>query len=228
MVKDGYFYGFALLIVAVVVYLLTGGWGWAFLPLLLAAFFLWFFRDPRRAIPGGEGLVVSPADGKVTEVARIRTPEGELQRISIFLSVFDVHVNRSPVAGTIASVQYQKGLYLNAMDPASAEKNEQNTVVVHADAGYEIAFKQIAGLLARRIVFKKRVGDRVERGERVGLIKFGSRTDILMPADFEILVRQGQRVSGGSTILARAAEAVGVPATLSTPPDVLKQTERPI
>jgi phosphatidylserine decarboxylase len=222
MVRDGYFYGLALLVVAVIVHLLTGGWNWAVLPLLLAAFFLWFFRDPKRAIPGGEGLVVSPADGKVTEVARIRTPEGERQRISIFLSVFDVHVNRSPVAGTIASVQYQKGLYLNAMDPASAEKNEQNTVVVRADAGYEITFKQIAGLLARRIVFTRRVGDRVERGERVGLIKFGSRTDILMPPDFEILVRQGQRVSGGSTILARVPEAIA--STLDLP----RQMERSI
>uniref|UniRef100_A0A7V4XU62 Phosphatidylserine decarboxylase proenzyme n=1 Tax=Acidobacterium capsulatum TaxID=33075 RepID=A0A7V4XU62_9BACT len=228
MVRDGYFYGLALLVVAVIVHLLTGGWSWAVLPLLLAAFFLWFFRDPKRAIPGGEGLVVSPADGKVTEVARIRTPQGELQRISIFLSVFDVHVNRSPVAGTIASVAYQKGLYLNAMDPASAEKNEQNTVVVRADAGYEITFKQIAGLLARRIVFNKRVGDRVERGQRVGLIKFGSRTDILMPPGFEILVRQGQRVSGGSTILARATEGTGVLAAAPSAPGTLASTERPI
>jgi len=228
MVRDGYFYGLALLVVAVIVHLLTGGWAWAAVPLLLAAFFLWFFRDPRRAIPGGEGLIVSPADGKVTEVARIRTPDGERQRISIFLSVFDVHVNRSPVTGTIAGVQYQKGLYLNAMNPASAEKNEQNAVVVRADEGYEITFKQIAGLLARRIVFKKRTGDRVERGERVGLIKFGSRTDILMPADFEILVRQGQRVSGGSTILARAAEGAGRLTPLSQPAENLKQRERPI
>lgn len=227
MVRDGYFYGIALIAVALVVHLLTGGWAWTAIPFLLAAFFLWFFRDPRRTIPPGEGLVVSPADGKVTEVARIRTPQGELQRISIFLSVFDVHVNRSPVAGSVVGVQYQKGLYLNAMDPASAEKNEQNTVVVRADAGYEITFKQIAGLLARRIVFTKREGDRVARGERVGLIKFGSRTDILMPPDFEILVRQGQRVSGGSTVLARATEGVGVLAA-RTSPNEREQTEREI
>lgn len=207
MVRDGYFYGIAWIVVAILVHLFTGGWFWPILPLLLAAFFLWFFRDPRRTIPSSEGLVVSPADGKVTEVARIHTPRGEQQRISIFLSVFNVHVNRSPVAGTIEQILYQKGLYLNAMDPASAEKNEQNTVVVRADQGYEITFKQIAGLLARRIVFKKRVGDRVERGDRVGLIKFGSRTDILMPADFKIVVKVGQKVSGGSTILAHAALA---------------------
>lgn len=205
MVKDGYFYGIAWIAVAILIHLFTGGWFWSILPFLLAAFFLWFFRDPRRTIPSGEGLVVSPADGKITEVARIHTPNGEQQRISIFLSVFNVHVNRSPVAGRITRVQYQKGLYLNAMDPASAEKNEQNTVVVQADQGYEITFKQIAGLLARRIVFKKKIGDRVERGDRVGLIKFGSRTDILMPPDFEVLVQVGQKVSGGSTVLARAA-----------------------
>lgn len=205
MVKDGYFYGIAWIAVAILIHLFTGGWFWSILPFLLAAFFLWFFRDPRRTIPSGEGLVVSPADGKITEVARIHTPNGEQQRISIFLSVFNVHVNRSPVAGQITRVQYQKGLYLNAMDPASAEKNEQNTVVVQADQGYEITFKQIAGLLARRIVFKKKIGDRVERGDRVGLIKFGSRTDILMPPDFEVLVQVGQKVSGGSTVLARAA-----------------------
>ena len=225
MVRDGYFYGLALIAVAVIVHLLTGGWAWAAIPFLLAAFFLWFFRDPQRAIPAGDGLVVSPADGKITEVARIRTPEGEMQRISIFLSVFDVHVNRSPVAGTIESVRYQKGLYLNAMDPASAEKNEQNTVMVRADGGYVIIFKQIAGLLARRIVFRKREGERVARGERVGLIKFGSRTDILMPAEFEVLVRLGQRVSGGATVLARATETAGVPVRI-LPPDERERMEK--
>jgi phosphatidylserine decarboxylase len=203
MVRDGYFYGFALIAVAGVVYLLTGGWVWAAIPLLLAAFFLWFFRDPKREIPQGEGLVVSPADGKVTEVARIRTPSGEKLRISIFLSVFNVHVNRSPVAGTLRKVSYQKGLYLNAMNPASAEKNEQNTAVVETDDGYEVSFKQIAGLLARRIVFRKREGERLERGERVGLIKFGSRTDLLLPANAEVLVKNGQRVKGGATVIAR-------------------------
>lgn len=203
MVRDGYYYGFALVAVAIVVHLLTGGWAWTAIPFLLAAFFLWFFRDPRRVIPQGEGLVVSPADGKITEIARVQTPNGERLRLSIFLSVFNVHVNRAPVAGTIQSVKYQHGLYLNAMNPDSAEKNEQNTVGIAAADGYEVSFKQIAGLLARRIVFNKREGDRVERGERVGLIKFGSRTDVLLPGDFEVLVRNGQTVKGGSTVLAR-------------------------
>jgi phosphatidylserine decarboxylase len=181
---------------------------------VLAAFFLWFFRDPRRQIPQGVGLLVSPADGLVTETARIETPQGPRQRISIFLNVFDVHVNRSPIAGEITSVRYQKGKFLNAMNQECAERNEQNIVTVQGE-GMEIVFKQIAGLIARRIVFKHRVGDRVERGQRVGLIKFGSRTDIILPADAEIRVKTGQRVKGGSSIIAEMAESdlvVGVTA----------------
>jgi phosphatidylserine decarboxylase len=168
---------------------------------LLAAFFLWFFRDPRRAIPSGPGLIVSPGDGLVTETATISTPEGPRQRISIFLSVFDVHVNRSPIGGVLASVQYQKGQYLNAMNPASADRNEQNVVTVRGQ-GIEVTFKQIAGLLARRIVFNLREGDSVERGQRVGLIKFGSRVNVLLPADAELRVKVGERVKGGSSVLA--------------------------
>lgn len=201
MVRDGYFYGLALLAVAIIVGLLAG-WPWAIMPLLLAAFFLWFFRDPQRDIPQEPGLIVSPADGKVTEVARIRTPEGERLRISIFLSVFDVHVNRSPVAGTIREVRYTKGEFLNAMNPACAERNERNMAIVDCAEGYQVAFVQIAGLIARRIVFNKRQGDRVARGERVGLIKFGSRTDILLPGHAEPEVKVGERVQGGSSILA--------------------------
>lgn len=203
MVRDGYFYGLALVVVAVVLWLVTGGWGWSVPPLLLAAFFLWFFRDPERAIPQEPGLVVSPADGKVTEVARISTPDGECFRISIFLSVFDVHVNRSPVAGVVRDVRYRKGLFLNAMNPASAAQNEQNQAIIDASDGYLIAFTQIAGLLARRIVFNKRPGDPVARGERVGLIKFGSRTDVLLPGHAEVLVKVGDRVRGGSSVIAR-------------------------
>jgi phosphatidylserine decarboxylase len=204
MVRDGYFYGFGLLAVAGALFWLMGHWAWAVIPLLLAMFFLWFFRDPRRAIPTGAGLVVSPADGVVTSVERIATPSGEKLKLSIFLSVFDVHVNRSPVAGVIREVRYEKGLFLNAMNPDSADKNEQNTVVVAGD-GCEVAFKQIAGLLARRIVFNKRVGDRVERGERVGLIKFGSRVDILLPGDASLAVRKGDKVKGGSSVLANVS-----------------------
>ena len=205
MVRDGYFYGVALVAVAIVVWVVTHRWGWAILPLLFAAFFLWFFRDPRRSIPPERGLVVSPADGKVTEVAHISTPDGQRLRISIFLSVFDVHVNRSPVEGIVRDVRYRKGEYLNAMNPASAERNEQNLAVVDCIEGYQVSFVQIAGLLARRIVFNKKPGDYLARGERVGLIKFGSRTDILLPGHAEPLVTPGDRVRGGASIVARIA-----------------------
>jgi phosphatidylserine decarboxylase len=203
MVRDGYFYGLALAAVAAVLWLATGRWGWAIPPLLFAAFFLWFFRDPRRTIPRERGIVVSPADGKVTEVARINTPDGERLRLSIFLSVFDVHVNRSPVEGILREVRYRKGEYLNAMNPVCAQRNEQNLAVVDCIDGYQVSFIQIAGLLARRIVFKKKPGDYLERGERVGLIKFGSRTDILLPGHAEPLVKPGDRVRGGASVVAR-------------------------
>ena len=185
---------------------------WSIVPVLLAAFFLWFFRDPERSIPGGAGLVVSPADGVVTETARVDTPQGPRKRISIFLNVFDVHVNRSPISGTLTSVRYQKGLYLNAMDSTSAERNEQNVVTVRGE-GIEIVFKQIAGLIARRIVFNYREGDKVKRGQRVGLIKFGSRTDLILPDEAEFRVKNGQRVKGGASVLAEIPEYVAARVT---------------
>jgi len=205
MVRDGYIYGLSMLVVAAVLVWATGGWAWCILPLLLAAFFLWFFRDPERSIPDGVGKIVSPGDGKVTEIVAIQTPEGQRQRISIFLSVFNVHVNRSPICGTLRKVEYRKGLYLNAMNPASAEHNEQNIATVvgeGADAGIEVTFKMIAGLIARRIVFKQQEGDKLQRGQRVGLIKFGSRVDVLLPAEAKIEVKIGDKVKGGATILA--------------------------
>jgi phosphatidylserine decarboxylase len=201
MVRDGYIYGLSLLVVAVVLAWFTGTWEWAIAPVLLALFFLWFFRDPERVIPSGEGLIVSPGDGLVTETVAINTPEGQRQRISIFLSVFDVHVNRSPISGVISRVHYQKGLYLNAMNPASAERNEQNAVTVRGQ-GIEITFKQIAGLLARRIVFNYHEGETVERGQRVGLIKFGSRVDVVIPQEAVLRVKVGERVKGGLSVLA--------------------------
>jgi len=200
MVRDGYFYALALIAAAALV-----GWftqpAWAVVPLLLAVFFLWFFRDPERAIPDVAAAVVSPGDGKVTEASFV-TVDGEKQvRISIFLSVFDVHVNRSPIAGVVREVRYQRGKFLNAMNQASAEQNEQNIVRVEGD-GQVVVFKQIAGLLARRIVFHPKVGDRLERGQRVGLIKFGSRVDVLCDASAALQVKVGDRVRGGASILA--------------------------
>jgi phosphatidylserine decarboxylase len=200
MVPDGYYYGLAMIGAAALLGWLAGPF-WALPACLLAVFFLWFFRDPERVIPDSAGTLVSPADGKVTEVASVVLNGIPLTRISIFLNVFDVHVNRSPVAGVIREVRYQKGKYLNAMNPASAEHNEQNAVTVEAD-GQTVIFKQIAGLLARRIVFNKNVGDTVKRGERVGLIKFGSRVDVLLDAAAAIQIKVGDRVKGGSSVLA--------------------------
>ena len=205
MVRDGYIYALSLLAVAAALEWFTHSWALGIVPLLLATFFLWFFRDPRRAIPEGAGLIVSPGDGRVTETASIATPEGARQRISIFLSVFDVHVNRAPIAGMVSSVRYRKGSYLNAMNPDSAERNEQNVVTLRGqgpDAGFEVTFKPIAGLLARRIVFRCTQGQTVERGQRVGLIKFGSRVDVLLPAGAELRVKVGDKVRGGASILA--------------------------
>jgi phosphatidylserine decarboxylase len=200
MVRDGYLYALALIAAGVLV-----GWfaqpAWAIMPLMLALFFLWFFRDPGRVIPDAAGAVVSPGDGKVTDVSSV-TAGGEKQvRISIFLSVFDVHVNRSPIGGVVREVRYQRGQFLNAMNPVSAEQNEQNIVRVEGD-GQIVVFKQIAGLLARRIVFYPKVGDRLERGQRVGLIKFGSRVDVLFDADAVLQVKVGDRVRGGASVLA--------------------------
>jgi len=201
MVRDGIIYGLSLLSVAVALWWATGSWAWGIVPVLLAAFFLWFFRDPQRAVPAGAGLIVSPGDGLVTETAAITTPDGPRQRISIFLSVFDVHVNRAPISGVLSRVSYRRGQYLNAMNPASADCNEQNVITVTGE-GIEVTFKQIAGLLARRIVFNLREGDTVERGQRVGLIKFGSRVNVLIPGEATLRVKVGQRVKGGSSVLA--------------------------
>lgn len=201
MVRDGLFYAAALAVVAVLLWLLTHMAILVALPVLLAFFFLWFFRDPNRPIPRGPGDIVSPADGVVTAAEWVETPSGSRLRLSIFLNVFDVHVNRAPISGTVRAVEYREGGFLNAMNPDSVLTNEQTLVVI--DGGdHEVSFKQIAGLLARRIVCNLKPGDRVERGQRVGMIKFGSRVDVLMPAEVELKVKLGTRVRGGASILA--------------------------
>jgi phosphatidylserine decarboxylase len=202
MVRDGYYYGLSFIAVALLL-------GWyvhpvlAVFPLMLAVFFLWFFRDPERQIPAAEGAIVSPGDGKVTEVSSVPQNGEPSTRISIFLNVFNVHVNRSPIAGVITDVNYKRGKFGNAMGAISAEENEQNVVTVRGDTG-TVVFKQIAGLIARRIVFNKKVGDHLARGERVGLIKFGSRVDVIFLAGAEIKVKVGDHVAGGSSVLAVA------------------------
>jgi phosphatidylserine decarboxylase len=201
MVRDGYFYALGFGVVAVLLWKLTHSYVLLPVPLLLAFFFLWFFRDPNRVIPTEPGQIVSPGDGVVTEAEWIETPNGSRLRLSIFLNVFDVHVHRSPVAGVVKQVVWRKGQFLNAMNPESVLSNEQTLIVVDG-GGYEVSFKQIAGLLARRIVCNLKEGDRVERGQRIGLIKFGSRVDVLMPSEADLKVKMGGRVIGGSTVLA--------------------------
>ena len=201
MVRDGIFYALGMLLVAAVLWWLAAP-AWSVIPGLAALFFLWFFRDPERAIPAEPGLIVSPADGQVTDVAATQLNGKSCTRISIFLNVFDVHVNRSPISGVIQDVTYRRGKFLNAMDRASAEDNEQNIVTMQGE-GMTLVFTQIAGLLARRIVFNHKPGDVLARGQRVGMIKFGSRTDVIFPSPSELAVKIGDRVKGGSTILAR-------------------------
>ena len=211
MVRDGYFYAVPLIAAGILIGWLTQP-AWAFIPGLLALFFLWFFRDPERVIPDQAGAVVSPGDGKVTDVVAVVSGGDKLTRISIFLSVFNVHVNRSPITGTIRDIRYQRGKYLNAMNQTSAELNEQNIVTVEsASDGQKVVFKQIAGLLARRIVFYPKLGDRLERGQRVGLIKFGSRVDVLVDDSARVSVKVGDRVKGGASVLAylQSAEMAG-------------------
>jgi phosphatidylserine decarboxylase len=201
MVRDGFFYALGLGVVAAILWYLNMPHLLVALPIILAVFFLWFFRDPSRTIPQGLGEIVSPGDGLVTEAEWIETLSGSRLRISIFLNVFDVHVNRAPVGGVVTVCEFRKGEFMNAMKPQSVLNNEQTLITIDAGA-YEVSFKQIAGLLARRIVCSLKVGDRVERGQRIGLIKFGSRVDVLMPADADLKVKAGSRVRGGSSVLA--------------------------
>ncbi len=197
IVVDGIYYAVGMAAAGALVWWLVGPW--FALPLWIVALFcLFFFRDPDRAIPDGP-VAVAPADGKVVAV---KAEGPEAQRISIFLSVFDVHVNRAPIAGTIRKVQYQEGCFHVASREECSTQNEQNVVTVDGD-GTRVVFKQIAGLIARRIVFRKQPGEHVDKGERVGLIKFGSRTDVIFGPEWEIVVKPGMRVSAGSSIIAR-------------------------
>jgi len=206
MVRDGYLYGAALFAVAVIVWFSTRYASLTALPVLLGSFFLWFFRDPERRIPQEPGLIVSPGDGVVQEAEWIETTAGSRIRVTVFLSVLNVHVNRVPIGGTVTAVDYREGEFTNAMQSESAVVNEQTLIVIDNGA-YSVSFKQIAGLLARRIVCNLKPGDQVERGQRMGLIKFGSRVDVLMPAEAALLVRVGDKVQGGSSVIGRLPES---------------------
>lgn len=198
MVIDGILYGLGSFAGGVLAAWLTGVPFVAVPFFVFGAFCLYFFRDPERNVPQG-AHVVSPADGKVMAV---KPDIDGLTRISIFLNVFDVHVNRSPVAGRVTDVQYRRGAFLVASKETASVENEQNVVTVETADGIRVIYKQIAGLIARRIVFNKRPGDTVAMGERIGLMKFGSRMDVLLGQEWKILVAPGQRVLGGESLLA--------------------------
>lgn len=206
MVKEGYWYGLPPVLVAGAMF---GFWlrerslsflvcGIIFLG--LALFVLNFFRDPEREIPPHPHAIVSPADGRVVQIVAEQFQGRRFQRVSIFMSPLDVHVNRAPIAGTVKEVHYQKGAFRVASQDRASVENEQNVFTVEGEGG-EIVVKQIAGALARRIVFWKRLGDKLARGERVGLIKFGSRVDVLAGPDVQWQVKVGERVHAGSSIL---------------------------
>src|SRR5580692_7138467 len=200
MVKEGYYFGLPLLVLSGAAYLVQ----WTIVAVVLVCFALFvfsFFRDPERVIPSEPGAVVSPGDGRVVVVTEEENAGRPGSRISIFLAVWNVHVNRSPAAGIITKMEYRPGKFLAAMRERASVENEQNVFTLSTDAG-EMVFKQIAGLIARRVVSWESEGERVARGERIGLVRFGSRVDVWVPKDAEILVRVGQNVKGGSSVLA--------------------------
>ena len=201
MVKDGYKFAAAPLLLGAVA--LGFHWNWlGGVLIFLGLFVLFFFRDPERTPPSDPNTIVSPADGRVMVVVEESWRGTPGHRISVFLSVFNVHVNRSPVSGRISAIEYRSGKFYAAMKGRASEENEQNAFHVSTEHG-EVVFKQIAGWIARRIVCWKSVGDSVVRGERVGMIRFGSRMDIWLPDGVEILVRPGQNVAAGTSALAR-------------------------
>lgn len=201
MVKDGYKFVLPLLLAGIV----AAALGWrvtAAVLLLSCAAVALFFRDPERLPPGDPGIVVSPADGRIMEVADEVLGGRPGRRISIFLSIWDVHVNRSPMTGRFGDVEYKRGRFYNAMRARASFENEQNVIHLQTERG-EMVFKQIAGAIARRVVCWKQPGDTVKIGERIGLIRFGSRMDVWLPQDAEIIARPGQHVAGGVSVLAR-------------------------
>lgn len=183
--------------------------------LILTAWCAYFFRDPPRMTPQREGLVVSPADGRVTWVAKAKPPEelglgeGELTRISIFLNVFDVHINRVPIGGKVARLEYHPGKFLNAALDKASEENERQSVLIEMADGRQMGVVQIAGLVARRIVCELKQDQQVHTGARFGLIRFGSRTDLFLPDGVAPLVAVGQRAVGGETVLADLTSSEG-------------------
>jgi phosphatidylserine decarboxylase len=200
MVKEGYYFGLPLLLIGGAAFFLHWRLA-AYLILFLALFVFSFFRDPDRVIPSEPGAIVSPGDGRVVVVQDEDYAGKPGKRVSIFLAVWNVHVNRSPAAGRITKMEYRPGEFVAAMRANASSENEQNVFTLSTDAG-ELVFKQIAGLIARRVVSWKKAGDTVARGERIGLVRFGSRVDLWLPQQAQILVKVGQNVKGGSSVLA--------------------------
>ncbi len=212
MVKEAYRFSVLPLLLGTAALLLAGhsAWGrWASgILMFLGVFVLFFFRDPERTPPADRDAVVSPADGRVAAIVEEAFEGRPGKRVSIFLSVWDVHVNRAPMAGRIRKVEYRPGRFYAALRARASQENEQNVFYVETDRG-EMSFKQIAGWIARRVVSWKAAGDAVATGERIGLIRFGSRMDVWLPPEAEIVARMGQFVSAGSSTLARWPRAGG-------------------
>jgi phosphatidylserine decarboxylase len=201
MIKEAYKFG--LPPVAVGLLLLAMRWTWTgAIVIFLGLFVFYFFRNPERTIPSQPGVVVSPADGHVVETVEEEMDSLPGQRVTIFLAIWDVHVQRAPVAGRVASVVYRPGRFYAAFRSAASRENEQNIIRIDTSAG-PLVFKQIAGAIARRVLCWKTEGETVALGERVGLIRFGSRVDVWLPKEAQVVVRRGQKVKGGESILAR-------------------------
>ena len=202
MAREGIPYVLVPVVLAIIAFA-VGYWPVSLVFFLLAAFMAFFFRDPQRVAPADAGLIVSPADGRVTRVQALAPGEPQSgTMISIFLSPLDVHINRAPIAGTIKEIAYTRGKFLMATREEASLVNEQNTLTIEG-AKITVVCKQIAGILARRIVCWKKRRDTVVLGERFGLIKFSSRTDLIVPPEVEVLVRVGMKVSGGTTVVGR-------------------------
>lgn len=200
--------GYRFILLGLIIFLLGFWAGWLFyvLGLVLTLFFVYFFRDPERAVPAAPGLVVSPADGRIIALERVREEhflKQAAQKLSIFMNVFDVHVNRAPVTGQVNAMMYQPGRYLAANRPEAPDQNEQLAIHLRTADGASVVMVQIAGLLARRIISYVQEGENLDRGERVGLICFGSHVDLYLPEQCQLQVRIGQKVKAGSSILGR-------------------------
>lgn len=203
MAKEGIPFLLASLVMVILAYLVRHSLA---IPFAFLFFFIaYFFRDPKRSPPEGEQLMVSPADGKVVELKEVEDPrflKGRVRKIGIFMSPFDVHVNRAPTHGIVEKVEYKPGKYRVAWDEKASENNERNAVFLSTDQGYHIAFVQIAGFIARRIICDVKAGNLLKRGQRFGIIRFGSRVDVYLPLEIEVNVKIGDKLKAGESIIA--------------------------